>query len=110
MLGPADVDAFDLLVHVAWNGPLSSRRDRANRLKVEHRAFLEDLAPRAREVLDALLEQYADHGVDEIDDLASLEVPPLSEFGTPVEIAQRFGDAGAFRDAVRRLGDLLYAA
>ena len=48
--------------------------------------------------------------MDEIDDLASLEVPPLSEFGTPVEIAQRFGDAGAFRDAVRRLGDLLYAA
>lgn len=110
VLGQTDVDAFDLLVHVAWNGPLSSRRDRANRLKVEHRSFLEDLAPRARQVLEALLEQYADHGVDEIDDLASLEVPPLSEFGTPVEIAQRFGDAGAFRDAVRRLGDLLYAA
>lgn len=77
---------------------------------MEHRSFLEDLGPKAREVLEALLEQYAERGVDEIDDLASLEVPPLSNLGTPVEIAQRFGDAGAFRDAVRRLGDLLYAA
>lgn len=81
-----------------------------NRLKVEHRSFLEEQAPKAREVLEALLEQYASHGVSEIDDLASLEVPPLSDLGSPVEIAQRFGEPAAFQEAVRHLGDLLYAA
>jgi type I restriction enzyme R subunit len=109
-LGQGEADPFDVLVYVAWNGPLASRRDRVNRLKVDHRPFLEHQAPRAREVLEALLEQYANHGVGEIDDLASLEVPPLADLGSPVEIAQRFGEPAAFLDAVRRLGNLLYAA
>lgn len=53
---------------------------------------------------------YAEHGISQIDDLASLEVPPLSNIGTPVEIARLFGGSDAFHEAVRQLGDILYAA
>jgi type I restriction enzyme R subunit len=108
--GLVDIDPFDLLVHVAWNSPLATRRDRVNRLRREQRAFLQRFAPEARAVLDALLEKYADHGIDQLDDLAVLEVPPLTSHGSPLEIADRFGGPEQLRRAVERLGDLLYAA
>ena len=44
-------------------------------------------------MLDELLEKYAEHGIGQLDDLGVLEVPPLSAFGSPVEIAERFGGA-----------------
>ncbi len=108
--GLEDADPFDLLVHVAWNGALTSRRDRAARLRREHGEFFERFTPEAREILDELLEKYADHGLDQLDDLRILEVPPLSERGTPVEIADRFGGGSALRNAVDELQELLYAA
>ncbi len=46
----------------------------------------------------------------QFDHLAVLEVPPLSEHGTPVEIAERFGGGEALREAVDELAALLYAA
>ena len=108
--GLVETDPFDLLVHVAWNAPLRTRRERVNRLRQEHHDFLERAAPHARAVLETLLDKYAEHGISQIDDLASLEVPPLSNIGTPVEIARLFGGSDAFHEAVRLLGDFLYAA
>lgn len=108
--GLTDADPFDLLVHVAWSGALATRRDRVDRLRRERASFLAEFAPEARAVLDALLEKYAEHGVEQLDDLAVLEVPPLVEFGSPIEIAQRFGGARRLRQAVEKLADLLYAA
>lgn len=108
--GLTDADPFDLLVHIAWNGPLTTRRDRVNRLRGEQREYMERFAPGARAVLDALLEKYADHGISQLDDLGVLEVPPISELGTVIEIAERFGGAAELRDATRTLGDRLYAA
>ncbi len=95
-----EADPFDLLVHVAWNGPLASRRERAARLRRESETFFAQFAPAARAVLDDLLEKYADHGVDQLDDLSVLEVPPLTRHGSPVEIAERFGGAEGLRRAV----------
>jgi type I restriction enzyme R subunit len=76
----------------------------------EHAEFFETFQPTAREVLSYLLDKYAEHGISELDDLGVLEVPPLSSFGTPAEIADRFGSAAALRSAVSRLGELVYVA
>jgi type I restriction enzyme, R subunit len=108
--GLTEADPFDLLVHVAWNGPLTSRRERATRLTREHKEFFARFQPEAREILEQLLDKYANHGLDQLDDLHVLEVPPLSEYGTPVEIAGRFGGAHKLRQAVDQLEALLYAA
>jgi type I restriction enzyme R subunit len=107
--GLIDVDPIDVLVHVAWNQPLATRVERARRVRREHQAFFETFQPIAREVLNYLLDKYAEHGITELDDLGVLEVPPLSSLGTPAEIAARFGSATALRSAVTRLGELLYA-
>lgn len=52
----------------------------------------------------------ADHGIGELDDLLVLEVPPLPEYGSPVEIAARFGGLAGLRQAVETLRELGYAA
>jgi len=106
----ADADPIDVLVHVAWNQPLATRIERVRRVRSEHEAFFKEFQPAAREVLAYLLEKYAEHGISELDDLAVLEVPPLSSLGTPAEIAARFGSPAALRSAVARLGELVYVA
>jgi type I restriction enzyme R subunit len=103
-----DADPFDLLVHVAYNGPLRSRRERAEGIrKGKHDAF-DYLKPETRQVLDLLLEKYNDHGVDQLSDLHILEVPPISEKGTPVEIAKLFGGADRLREALNMLQEMLH--
>jgi type I restriction enzyme R subunit len=103
-----DADPFDLLVHVAWNAPLRTRRERAELVRKEKRDFWDRYAPQARSVLNDLLDKYTDHGVTQLDDLQILEVPPLSERGTPVEIARLFGGAAQLRQAVTELQSILY--
>lgn len=106
--GLRDADALDLLVHVAWNGPATSRRERAQALRREHEEFFARYEPEARAVLEELLEKYAEFGVSQLEDLRVLEVPPLSEHGSPTEIEAQFGGPGSLREAVDRLADLLY--
>jgi type I restriction enzyme, R subunit len=105
-----DADPLDILVFIAWNMPLASRADRARRVRAKHAAFFETYQPAARQVLTLLLDKYATHGVSELDDLEALSTPPLSELGSPTEIAGRFGSAEELRRAVEKLGSLLYAA
>ncbi|HUP15110.1 MAG TPA: DEAD/DEAH box helicase family protein [Acidimicrobiia bacterium] len=108
--GMVDADPIDVLVHLAWNRPLATRRDRVRRVTKEHVEFFEAYQPAAREVLSYLLDKYAEHGIGQLDDLAVLQVPPLSSLGSPAEIAARFGSATDLRDAVAKLSNLLYAA
>ncbi|MGI9016992.1 MAG: EcoAI/FtnUII family type I restriction enzme subunit R [Euzebya sp.] len=108
--GLVDADPIDVLVHLAWNQPLATRTDRARRVRKELAAFFDQYQPAAREVLAGLLDKYAQHGISQIDDLAVLEVPPISALGSPTEIAARFGSADELRHAVTKLGELLYAA
>jgi type I restriction enzyme R subunit len=108
--GLANADPLDVLVHLAWSLPLATRTDRARRVREQNAEFFAAYQPAAREVLAQLLDKYAEHGVTELDDLGVLEVPPISSFGSPAEIAHRFGSAEALRNAVGRLSELLYAA
>jgi type I restriction enzyme R subunit len=104
-----DADPLDLLVHVAWNGPATGRRERSRVVRREHEAFFARFEPDARAVLEELLEKYAEFGPSQLDDLGVLEVPPLAELGSPVEIAARFGGAGSLRAAVDELAELVYS-
>jgi type I restriction enzyme R subunit len=108
--GRPDADPFDLLIHVAYNAPLRSRRERAETVRREHRAFFETYGPQARAVLDYLLDKYTDHGVAQLTDLHILELPDVPVKGTVVEIAGHFGGVEKLKAATRKLQDLIYAA
>lgn len=105
-----DADAFDLLCHVAYNAPLRTRRERADRLRREKRDFFDQHGPEARSILNELLEKYAEHGTAQFLLPDVLKVPPISQHGNVVEIAAHFGGPDRLRDAVHELQTILYAA
>jgi type I restriction enzyme R subunit len=105
-----EADPFDLLCHFAFNAPLRTRRERAQRLKCERRDFFDQFSLDARQVLEELLEKYAEHGDAQFILPDILHVPPLSAHGQPGEIIKLFGSAEKLRQAVTQLQNLLYAA
>lgn len=109
-MGKADADPFDLLCHLAFNAPVLTRRQRADRVKKERAEFFAKFAPDAREVLNELLEKYAADGELQFTLPDVLKVPPISNRGNIPEIVGRFGNAEKLRDAVNELQTLLYAA
>ena len=60
-------------------------------------------------VLEALLDKYQDEGIiGRLDDTKILEIPPLSEMGTPVQLIRQFGTRSNFEDAVHELQSAIY--
>lgn len=105
-----DADPLDLICHLAFNAPLRTRRERAQRLRTERTDFFDQFGPDARQILDELLDKYTEHGTAQFVIPAVLEVPPISEHGNVLEIAARFGGVEQLRQAVIQLQTLLYAA
>jgi len=102
-----DYDAFDLVCHVAFGQSPLTRRERAD--SVRKRDYFGRYSDWVRAVLEALLDKYADEGVEDIEDMGVLRVRPISQMGTPVEILTAFGGRTAFLEAVRDLEQQLYA-
>jgi type I restriction enzyme, R subunit len=103
-----DMDVFDLVCHVAWDMPPLSRRERAERVK--KRNYFTKYGETARMIIDALLDKYADEGVENIEDLSVLRLDPFIQFGTPAEIVHLFGGKKKYLDAIEELETQLYAA
>lgn len=105
-----DADPFDLLCHVAYSAPIRSRRERAEAARNDGKAFFDRFANGAREVLNELLEKYVEYGTAQFQIPDILKVPPISQHGNVIEIAELFGGPEQLRVAVGELQQLLYAA
>ncbi len=108
--GKPDADPFDLLCHLTFNAPVLTRRQRADRMKMQQTTFFDYFAPEAREILNDLLEKYAADGELQFTLPDVLKVPPISHHGNVNEIIGKFGGADQLRNAVNQLQSLLYAA
>ncbi|MBI3985799.1 MAG: DEAD/DEAH box helicase family protein [Lentisphaerae bacterium] len=102
------LDPFDLVCHVAWGQPPKTRQERAD--NVRKRDYFGKYSETAREVLNALLDKYADEGIVPIEDFTILNVQPLSEIGTPLELIDAFGGRDQYLQAIRELEKQLYVA
>ncbi len=103
-----DCDPFDLLCHVVWDQPPLTRKERADQVK--KRNYFTKYGEKARAVLDALLDKYADQGVVTLEETRILSVSPFSNFGTPLEIIRAFGGIDGYNRAIRELESALYSA
>ena len=101
-----DYDSFDLVCHVAFDAPPLTRKERAEGVKKRH--VFAKYGEKARAVLDALLQKYADSGIASVESLEILKVDPISTLGTPVEIVRLFGGKEGYLSAVRELESELY--
>lgn len=102
-----ELDPFDLLLHVAYDKPPLTRRERARR--VRQRNVFDKYGPDARKVLEALLDKYADEGIATIESNEVLRVQPLSTLGSPVELVRSFGGRPQYLQALATLERELYA-
>lgn len=105
-----DADPFDLLCHFAFNAPLRTRRERAQQLRTERKDFFERFGPEARQILDELVEKYAEHGDAQFALPDVLKVPPISHHGQVRDIIRLFGGVDELRLAINELQGHLYAA
>ena len=103
-----ELSPFDLVCHIAFDQPPLTRRERAN--NVRKRNYFTKYGETARKVLDALLDKFANEGVDDIEDIAILKVRPINQHGTPVQIIQEFGGKDTYIKAVHDLEDELFKA
>ena len=87
--------------------PPLTRKERAD--QVRKRNYFTKYEEKARLVLDALLDKYADQGIENLEQNSILKVPPLNEFGTPIEITRLFGGKSGYEAAIRELSAQLYA-
>lgn len=100
------VDLFDLICHIAYDQPPLTRKERANNVK--KRNYFTKYGEQSRKVLEALLDKYADEGIENIESMEVLKVKPLNEFGSPIEIISEFGSKEAYLKAIRELENELY--
>jgi type I restriction enzyme R subunit len=108
--GKPDADPFDLLCHLAFNAPLLTRRQRAERVRRDGNGFFAQFAPEAREILTELLEKYAADGELQFTLPDVLKLPPISQHGNVNEIIRKFGGSESLRFAVAELQKILYVA
>jgi type I restriction enzyme R subunit len=101
-----DYDAFDLVCHVAFDAPPLTRKQRAE--KVRRRDLFGKYGDKARAVIEALLQKYADTGIASVESMDILKVTPLPSLGTPTEIVNLFGGKRAYLAAIRELETALY--
>ncbi len=106
--GLTNLDPFDLLLHVAYNMPPLTRRERASRVK--KRNVFTHYGPVARKVIDALLDKYADEGIATIEADTVFNVQPFTDIGRPAEIIKSFGGRPQYLNALQILERELYAA
>ena len=103
-----NLDPFDLLLHVAYDQPFLTRKERARRVK--QRNVFTQYGPVARKVLDALLDKYADEGIAAIESNEVLKIQPFTSLGSPVELIKSFGGRPQFLGALQVLERELYAS
>src|SRR5262249_9067579 len=84
-----DLDAFDLILHVAYDERPLTRKERAER--VRKRDYFAKYGDTARAVLQKLLDKYQDEGVIDLNDPKVLHIAPFTQIGTPMQIVKEFG-------------------
>lgn len=101
-----DLDAFDLICHIAFDQPALTRKERANAVK--KRNYFAKYGEVAQKVLESLLDKYEEEGITSIEQGSILKVKPLNKLGSPVELVKAFGKKKDFDAAISELEKEIY--
>ncbi|WP_395344686.1 EcoAI/FtnUII family type I restriction enzme subunit R [Ningiella sp. W23] len=102
-----ELDVFDLVAHVAFNQKPLTRKERANNVK--KRDVFGKYGEQAKAVLEGLVEKFAEHGVQDIENPQVLELPPFDQLGSKTQIRRGiFGGVDQYQNAIKELETELY--
>jgi len=105
--GGEDMGVFDLICHVAYGQPPLTRAERAKNVK--KRNYFAKYEGQARAVLEALLDKYADEGLEPLESGQVLQLKPISDMGTPLEIIKGiFGGTNGYKTAIKELQNEIF--
>lgn len=104
---PADVDDFDLICDIAYGIKPLTKSERAKSSRVNE--VLNRYSDQCKEILNILLEKYANDEIDDITDQKILKLPDFNDYGSPVKIARMFGGLNGYLHAVQDVQHALYA-
>jgi type I restriction enzyme R subunit len=107
-LGKTELDDFDLICHLAYDKPPLTKAERANNVKKRH--YLYKYSELAQQVLEVLLDKYANEGIKEIEETKVLQLKEFAKFGSPMKIVKSFGGKEAYLKAVEELENEIYYA
>jgi type I restriction enzyme R subunit len=103
-----EADPFDLLVHLAFNKPIKTRKDRAINVRKKYKEFFDKFDTKAKEIIEIILHKYCEFGIQEISPHI-LEIPEIEFYGKPIEIAEDiFGGIDNFHNSLSELQRLIY--
>lgn len=105
--GRDDLDEFDLILHIAYDQKPLTRKERIANVKKKN--YFGKYSETCRQVLDALMEEYMDEGITEIQNPQVLRNKKFAKWGSMVKIAKLFGGKKQYFEAVDELTDLIYA-
>lgn len=107
-LGRTELDDFDLICHLAYDKPPLTKKERVDNVKKRH--YLYKYSDIAQQVIEALLDKYANDGIKEIEDTKVLQLKEFAKIGSPMKIVKAFGGKEAYRKAVKELENEIYYA
>jgi len=107
-LDKRELDDFDLICHIAYDKAPLSKKERAENVKKRH--YLYKYSDTAKQVIEALLDKYANDGIKEIEDTKVLQLKEFAKIGSPMKIVKAFGGKKAYLKAVRELENEIYYA
>ena len=103
-----EMDPFDLICHVAFNQPPKTRKERAD--NVRKKDYFSKYGETAKQVIDALIDKYADEGLENLESMEVLLIPEFNKFGSLHDIINNFGGKEKYMEAVNELKEKLYSA
>jgi type I restriction enzyme R subunit len=75
---------------------------------VKKRDFMRRFSGVARDVIEALLDKYANDGISEIEKTEVLRLDPFRKLGNPARIAKLFGGREGYKQTIKALEDEIY--
>lgn len=108
MFSAQDSDIFDILAHISFNSDIKKRVERVVYVK-DHKIIFqqyEDL--KAQDFLDFVLQQYAEHGIFELQGNNLGNLISLYKKGTVPEMALAFGGDESLKEAYYELQGELF--
>ncbi len=102
----AEFDLFDLIMHVGYDKKMMKKNERIEAVRRSN--YLDKYSGKAREVLEALLQKYADVTLKDIENVRILTLEPFRSIGTDYELVSLFGGKEGYFKTVDELLDVMY--
>ena len=104
-----DLDPFDMLCHIAYDKPPLTKKERI--ANVKKRNYFAKYGAKVQEVINALLDKYAETDIQNLETIEILKLEPVNKIGNPMYILNTiFKGRKNFENIIKELETEIYAA